>query len=107
MDRASLMAAMEAAASSKPLPVDVPAWGGTVYVRQLTVAEVEEQTEDTEQKADKHRIARATARVLCDEHGVRLFDPRSDADVALIGRQPWNVLRAILAKSNPDTPGNA
>jgi len=93
MDRAQLLAAMEAAAVPKPQPLDVPAWGGTVYVRSLTVAEVEEQTGD---KADKHRLARAAARVVCDADGNRLFDSTSEADIALISRQPWAVLQRVL-----------
>lgn len=92
MDRAQLLAAMEAAAAPKPMPVDVPAWGGTVYVRPLTVAEVESQSGD---KSDK-RLARAAARVVCDAAGQRLFDPSSDDDVALISRQPWSILQLVL-----------
>jgi hypothetical protein len=114
MDRAKLIAAMEAAATVKPKAVQ--AFGETVYVRALTVAEVEEQTADAEAKKDKARIARGVARVLCDESGTRLFDPDSAADVALISKQPWAALRTILAASNvvngdgsgaAEKPGNA
>lgn len=101
MDRATLIAAMQAAASVKPKAVQVEALGGTVYVRALTVAEIEEQSEPAaDGKPDKARIARATARILCDENGQRFFDPSNDADVALISALPWNVLKQISAASN-------
>jgi hypothetical protein len=47
---------MRQTAAAKPVAVTVPAWG-TVYVRQITVGEVEEQTADTEAKTDKGRLA--------------------------------------------------
>lgn len=105
MDRSALIAAMQATASAAPKPVTVEGWG-TVYVRQLTVAEVEEQTADTEQKQDKHRIARAAARVLCDAEGARIFDPGNADDVGLLARQPWALLRHVLETSDAKA-GNA
>lgn len=98
MDRASLIAAMKAVAAEKPRAVTVPKWG-TVYVRQLTVAEVDEQAADTKDKDDKNRIARSACRVLCDESGVRVFDPDDANDVALLASQPWAMLRKVLATS--------
>lgn len=106
MDRATLIAAMQATAAEKPIAVQVPKWG-TVYVRQVTVAEVEEQTADTEKRDDKFRMARGACRVLCDANGKRLFDPNSDADVKLIAAQPWPLLRRVLSASDGETdPGN-
>lgn len=109
MDRLALIAAMQATAAVRPLPVVVPGWG-TVYVRALTVADVEEQAGDgapaaeadvpTTPPADRHRIARSVARLLCDAEGARLFNPADEADVALIAAQPWALLRGILAKAN-------
>ncbi len=98
MDRASLVAAMQAVAAEKPVAVAVPKWG-TVYVRQLTVAEVDAQAADTTDKDDKNRIARGACRVLCDEAGVRLFDPDDAHDVALVASQPWALLRQVLSAS--------
>jgi hypothetical protein len=105
MDRAALIAAMQVTAAEKPVAVAVPKWG-TVYVRQVTVAEVDEQTADTDGKDDKHKIARAACRVLCDESGARLFDPGKPEDVALVAAQPWSYLRKVLSASDPDA-GNA
>jgi hypothetical protein len=87
MDRASLIAAMQAVAAEKPRAVAVPKWG-TVHVRQLTVAEVDAQAADTAgDKDDKNRIARG------------LFDPDKPDDVALLAAQPWALLRTVLQAS--------
>ena len=99
MDRNALIAAMEVTAAEKPIAVTVPKWG-LVYVRQVTVAEVDEQSADTDAADDKNKIARGACRVLCDETGVRLFDPKSATDVALLARQPWPLLRAVLSASD-------
>ena len=105
MNRSDLIAAMQATASLPPKPVDVPGWG-TVYVRAITVGEVEEQTGDTQASQDKRRIARGVARVLCNEAGERMFDPASEDDVGLIARQPWTLLRRVLAVADEGQAGN-
>lgn len=99
MDREQLITAMRQTAAQKPRPVVVEGWG-TVYLRELTVAEVEEQTRDAESKEDKNRLARSAARLLCDEDGKRLFDPDSAEDVALLATQPWALLRRVLAEAD-------
>lgn len=105
MNRDELVAAMQATAAEKPVAVDVPKWG-RIYVRQVTVAEVDEQTKDTDEKEDKFRIARGACRVICDEKGVRMFDPNDKDDVKLVASQPWPLLRKVLAASDGDQ-GNA
>lgn len=103
--RDALIAAMQATAAQTPVAVEVPKWG-TVYVRAITVEEVEAQEADTEGK-DKRRIARGAARVLCDAEGNRIFNPDSEADIDLIARQPWPLLRRVLAAAEQrDAPGN-
>lgn len=101
MNREELIAAMTATADAKPRAVKVPKWG-TVYVRDVTVEEAEAHADDTKDGKDKNRIARGAARVLCDESGKRLFDPDSDADVALLAKQPWPLLRKVL--QDDDSP---
>lgn len=96
---------MQVTAQEKPIAVTVPKWG-TVYVRQVTVAEVDEQAADTEDAGNKSRLARGACRVLCDEVGKRLFDPNDKADVALLASQPWPLLRKVLSASDGE-PGNA
>jgi len=107
MNRADLIAAMQATAARAPRPVDVPGWG-QIFVRDVTVAEVEEQNEDTADQKDKLRLARGAARVICDEAGARLFDPGSEDDVKLLAAQPWRLLRLALADETDKAadPGN-
>lgn len=106
MDRATLIAAMQATANPKPKAVPHDQWG-TCYVRPVLVAEVDEQTAD-EAGGSKARLARGACRVLCDEHGTRLFDPSNEEDVALLAAQPWAMLRKLLAaaEGREDQPGN-
>lgn len=108
MDRDALIAAMRETAAAPPTAVKVKGWG-TLHIRPVTVAEVQEQDEDTADKKDKNRLARAAARVICDEKGKRLFDPENEDDVALIASQPWPMLRKALNASGSefgDDPGN-
>lgn len=100
MDRNALIEAMRATAQARPVAVEVPAWG-VVYVRPITVAEVDEQTADAADGVGKSKLARGACRVLCDENGARLFDPNSAADVDLLAAQPWQLLRRVLAASDP------
>lgn len=97
--KAEFLAALQATAAVKPKAVNVPGWP-TVYVRALTVAEVEAQTEDTANKDDKHRIARGAARVMCDADGNRLIDPDNQDEVNLLASQPWSLLRLVLEGSD-------
>src|SRR6185295_6127868 len=99
--RDDLIKAMEQTAIIKPTPVQTKKWG-TVYVRSLTVAEVDEQTDDTADKNDKRKFARGACRVICDESGTLLFDATNDADVALIAKQPWEMLHQVLSASGSD-----
>lgn len=101
MNREELIEAMRLTATEAPRKVEVPKWG-TVYVRDVTVAEVEEQTRDTADKQDKQRIARGVARILCDENGNRLFNPDDVDDVALLAKQPWKLLSKIISVSEGD-----
>lgn len=101
MNRAELIAAMQATAAVEPRAVVTPKWG-TVYVRDVTVAEIDAQTEDTSDEKNKLRIARGAARVICDEAGVLLFDPDNADDVALLAKQPWKYLRLVLAEGDAE-----
>lgn len=76
-------------------PVDIPGVG-KLFVRALTVAEVEdEETPPGDKPADKKgRLARSAMRLLCDADGARLaFEPE---DIDLFRAQPWEVLQKLL-----------
>ncbi len=102
MNREDLIAAMQATASPRPVAVEVPNWG-TVYVKPPTVEEVDANTDDNGKPGEvdrKRRLARAAARIICDDQGVRLFNPLDDADVTLLAVQPWSMLQLVLAAAD-------
>ncbi len=86
---------MLATATVAPKAVQTEKWG-TVYVRAITVAELEDQSDDTADWKNKRKIARAAARVICDAGGGLVFDPESQDDVELIARQPWPLLKQVI-----------
>jgi hypothetical protein len=95
---AALRAAMKATAVPKPkkLP-EVPGWG-TLYVKPLTVEEVDlQQQEIAVEGKDPLRFARGVARLLCDENGDTLFDPSNPDDLQLLAKQPWDMLQGVIA----------
>jgi hypothetical protein len=96
MNREEMIAVMEQTAAEKPTAITIKGWG-VVHVRAITVEEVEEQADDVADKNDKTRIARAAARLLCDEDGKRIFNPENKEDIALLSKQPWNKLRLLIS----------
>ena len=109
MDRAALLAGMEAAAAAaaKPMPVEVPEWGSTVYVRStLTVADIEEMPVAGE-KGTRRAISRSAARVLCDEAGALLFDPAKEEDIAFLPLSRGRPCSASTPRSRRPTPLDA
>lgn len=91
--RESLIALMRETAVQKPRAVDVPGWG-LIHIRKITVGEFDEALDESSK--DKNRLARRAALLLCDEAGERLFDPDDAEDVALLARQPLELLRDAL-----------
>lgn len=79
--------------------VDVPEWGGEVWVRGLTAAErdayesgmVKNPGPNQEFVLDNIR-AKLAVKVICDENGARLF---SDADVALLAEKSGSALSRV------------
>ena len=66
-----LRKAMEKTAIVNPKAVETKEWG-TVYVRAITVDELDAQSDDTSDWKNKKRIARGAARVICDMGGGRV-----------------------------------
>lgn len=102
MDRASILAAM-AAAAPKPTAVDMPAWGGTVYVKVLTLA----QAEAIGPAGGKYQLARGLASVVVDENGERIFDPDNEDDLQTIGSQSLAVLGPLITAANDTNAAGA
>lgn len=93
--REQLIASMRDTAVQKPRAVEVPGWG-TVHVRKLTVGEFDEALD--ENPKDSNRLARRAALLLCDEAGERLFNADDPDDIALLARQPLELLRDALVE---------
>jgi hypothetical protein len=81
--------------------VDVPEWGGTVYVRVMSGAERDGYEDETYRLNGKsvqlNRVnarARLLVRCLSDEEGKRLF---SDADADTLGNQPADVIDKVYS----------
>lgn len=91
MDKAALRERILATANPKPSPVEVEGWG-TVYVKPLTVGDIESFNSDTDPAL---KAARSIARVLCDEHGELIFDANSPEDLFAINRLPLNSISVI------------
>lgn len=110
MKREALIAAIRAAAAPKPREVTVPGLG-TVFVRPLTVEQVDLQQqakEDTDDDGkDRLRFARTFARTLCDAAGVLLFDPDNKEDVEMLAALPWGGMQEVLSAISGDSEKNA
>ena len=84
MDRVQALAVL-AATAEKPFPVKVKGWEG-FYAMPQTAAEFE-FVKDRVEENEKDALARAAAQILCDENGVRLFDPKNADDLAALNAQ--------------------
>jgi hypothetical protein len=94
MDRATLLAAMDAMAAEPPRLVKIDGFG-EVHVRDITIGELDDQIGDTEGGKDKRRFARGACRILCDPQGIPLLDPDNPDDVDKMMRVKIRVLTAI------------
>lgn len=81
--------------------VNVPEWGGDVYVRGMTGAERDRfeasivQMQGTERKLNMSNVrAKLASLTICDEQGQRLFN---DADVAKLAEKSASALQRIFA----------
>ena len=85
--------------NNKPARVEVPEIGQPVYVRKLTLGEVEQQAADAK-SGDQSRLAYAVARVLVDDEGTPLYDRDNPDDIAKLLKQPWPLINRLLDESN-------
>lgn len=92
-----------------PLLVQVPEWGGSVYVRRLSVGDLGKyfaRINELNGHPDKIRVA-ALSSAICDENGNRLFT-ESDAS-ALVDLDAAGYDRVMLAfttENRMNTRGN-
>ena len=106
MTKDELRAKVLATANPKPMPVEMEGLG-IVYVKPLTVGDIEALNADTDPAL---KAARSIARVLCTEGGELLFDPGSPEDLFAINRLPLNTITLIngaVEKINASTSEEA
>jgi len=98
MTRDDLIAAMKATASAPPKKFNVKGWGD-IYLKPLTVEQCDLQQQETEVEGkDRLRFARGAARLICDKAGNLLFDPENAEDLELLAKQPWDLLKQVIAR---------
>jgi len=79
----------------KLLKVEVPEWGGEVFVRELSAKE-QDEIADVVRKGQTLSNAKLAAMVLCDENGIPLF---TDKDIPQLEQVSGNVLGKVLTAS--------
>lgn len=106
MNLNDLLQRMDTCAAEKPRSVDIRGLG-TVFLRSITIGEVDEQIVDEADKKNKSAIARRACRLLCDEEGNRLLDPDNAAHVAKMAKLPIRVLNQINTALLDEESGSA
>ncbi len=91
--REELLEWMDGMAVQKPRLVQIE--GRDVYIRELTVGEIDQQIADTADKKDKRGVARGACRLMCDPNGVRMLDPDNEEDITRMAKMPLRFLSAI------------
>lgn len=81
---------------TKVEPVEVPEWGGTVYVRVLRGTDRDQFEEWVNKEKDKAVRCRFLVLSLCDEKGALLFTPDQ---VQALGEKSGDVLARVFEKA--------
>ena len=85
-------------ADDTPLrPVEVPEWGGTVFVRSMTLAALQVMTDQIKARGGDENAAFIAVQVTLDENGKRLFQ---DADEDQLKTRSVKALNRIVAAFN-------
>ena len=72
--------------------LNIPEWGGDVFIRVITVEELSTMIDVHNHKTAHNENASLVAIALCDEQGQRLF---SDEDIALLSHKNALVMGRI------------
>jgi hypothetical protein len=94
LNRDSILAAVEEAAREVS-PFEVPEWGGTVYIRKLSVLDLK-KTGFFDGSGDPNDIpVKVVASCLADEEGTPLF---SEEDVAKLSESSFQIILRVFAE---------
>ncbi len=78
------------------VPVEVPEWGGTVHVRRLSYAELQEIGLEEGSRPSAEQVVRLVASCLADPRGERLF---SDEDAPQLARADVGAFTRVLLEA--------
>lgn len=84
--------AILAAPAVKIEPIDIPEWGGSCYLRQLTLEQQQQEVEAAGQGSRLEVFCRIVAACLCDEQGNRLLSPE---DAKALASKPACVIMRV------------
>lgn len=76
--------------------VDVPEWGGSVYVRVMTANE-RDYLSDRFKKSMQGYRATIAAMCLCDENGIDLFSDATPEEIKALGEKSGQAIDRIVA----------
>ncbi len=93
----SLFTKIQAANKAKLKPVEVPEWGLTVHIKQLTVGERDSYETEAYNASKGQGImdnprSKFLVRVLCDEHGEPLVSPDEFMKLSQLQSRPMEKL---------------
>lgn len=100
-----LLKKIKAADKKNLLPVEVPEWGLTVYIKQLTVGERDSfEAEAFAARKGSNLMdnprSKFLVRTLCDENGKTLCKPEEFAELAELSSKPMERLFEAAQKHN-------
>ncbi|MEK1930960.1 MAG: hypothetical protein AAAC47_14505 [Pararhizobium sp.] len=92
-----------------PKPVIVR--GKTIYVRELSTAEMDKRLIAAKEDWQKElAITSGATAVVCDDQGNPVFDPTLEVDVKIVGKVAWSRINKIVSAMQTDeeetTQGN-
>lgn len=77
----------------KPVPLDVPEWGCTVWLKQMTVADQVALSEDVK---PVDMPVQVLLHCLVDEEGERIF---SDSDAEVLEQEAFPIVMAVFGEA--------
>lgn len=96
MSKASILAAINAAADIKVEKIAVPEWNTDVYLKVLSGTERDAfEAAYTDQRMNNFRV-RFLVLTLCDDGGERLFD---DSQIEVLGKRAAKVISRLFEES--------
>jgi hypothetical protein len=96
LDKATILAAINAASDIKTEKVSVPEWKTDVYLKVLSGTERDQfEAGYTDQRMQNFRV-RFLVLTLCDQEGERLFD---DEQIALLGKRSSLVIARLFEQA--------